>query len=471
MCAWLCVACVRRMVFVFSGGTPSRSGRQTAGGGSSSRSTSACTPRGRGATGVHGVSAPSDATPSRPEEAKAGRRVGSRVGTRCGGPTSELGEGSHTGIDDGEQADVDYSEQRSVLGGSQRPPWLESDPSDDNTKSSSLPSARRTAVARASQGTPRTAAATRAASPVTRPLPSRKGSHLDGTGASGSSSADDRLGADFATSLSKSETAGGAAPPTAFPGLEDPHLHAALFSAETAATGASPAAGAQATLLSPRHRPAGGNTDGSQLFNDTRSSAAANASQPDANTLDTYTDARNPTHQQQLLAAPRPQPATAARRLFSEFVRFDFEGLLSLARRRLQEALNQTQSPVHRVQTDTKEELRFADGTRKLIYPTGLQKLYTPIGWNFVLFANSDFKATAPDHLQLYHFFENKILQVFLPDGIQLNRFANGQVERQFKDGHTQIQFADGTRKEVLPSGEETIQFANGDEPSAVSTA
>ncbi|PHJ24830.1 t-complex protein 10 c-terminus protein [Cystoisospora suis] len=109
-----------------------------------------------------------------------------------------------------------------------------------------------------------------------------------------------------------------------------------------------------------------------------------------------------------------------------------------------------------------RKEIIYHTGHRRLVYGSGLQKFQASNACQYVLFVNGDLRITTPDQSQIYHFAEQNILQYTLPDGTKFNRFADGQREVQYPDGHIQILFANGVTKEIFLNKAEEITFPDG---------
>lgn len=116
---------------------------------------------------------------------------------------------------------------------------------------------------------------------------------------------------------------------------------------------------------------------------------------------------------------------------------------------------------------DGKISRLYADGRREVVFPNGVKRQVWPDGYSLVYFTNGDLKQTFP-HPQgkqrvLYYFSEQQTTQTTYPNGLQVFRFANRQLEKHFPDGTKEITFPDGTLKCVFPdTGEEESIFPDG---------
>ena len=77
-------------------------------------------------------------------------------------------------------------------------------------------------------------------------------------------------------------------------------------------------------------------------------------------------------------------------------------------------------------------------------------------------FVNGDIKQTYPDQKIVYFFSEAQTTQTTLPEGLQVFKFSNNQVEKHHCNGMKEIRFPDGTIKCIFPSGEEESIFTDG---------
>ena len=101
-------------------------------------------------------------------------------------------------------------------------------------------------------------------------------------------------------------------------------------------------------------------------------------------------------------------------------------------------------------------------GKKEMVYSNGIRKEIYPDGYSVVYFTNKDVKQCFVDGRTVYHYAEAKTIQTTFPDGMQLFKFANGQIEKHFPDGSKEISFQDGTVKCVYPDGQEESVFPDG---------
>jgi centromere protein J len=115
-----------------------------------------------------------------------------------------------------------------------------------------------------------------------------------------------------------------------------------------------------------------------------------------------------------------------------------------------------------KVANDGKVQKEFEDGHREVLFPNGVKREIYPDGYTVVYFTNKDIKQSFPDGKVIYFFAEANTQQTTFPDGQQLFKFANGQIEQHFSDGTKEIKFPDGTVKCIFPDGEEESIFPDG---------
>ncbi|TNV73675.1 hypothetical protein FGO68_gene11096 [Halteria grandinella] len=103
----------------------------------------------------------------------------------------------------------------------------------------------------------------------------------------------------------------------------------------------------------------------------------------------------------------------------------------------------------------------YADQRREVIFPNGVRRETWGDGYSVVYFTNGDIKQSFPTRT-LYHFSAQETTQTTYPNGLQVFRFSNRQLEKHFPDGSKEITFPDGTLKCVFADGEEESIFPDG---------
>ena len=122
------------------------------------------------------------------------------------------------------------------------------------------------------------------------------------------------------------------------------------------------------------------------------------------------------------------------------------------------EEVHQTGGKVHRL---------YADGRREVVFQNGVRRELWPDGYSVVHFTNGDIKQSFPaSHKRqriVYFYSEARTTQTTYPNGLQVFKFSNNQLEKHFPDGTKEISFPDGTMKCVFPeTGEEESIFPDG---------
>ncbi|XP_050353467.1 centromere protein J [Nymphalis io] len=130
-------------------------------------------------------------------------------------------------------------------------------------------------------------------------------------------------------------------------------------------------------------------------------------------------------------------------------------------------------------------EIRKPDGTRELRFPNGNVKMLSADGkYSKFLYYNGDIKENFYNEGRIKYFYAaTKTFHTTHPDGLEILEFPDGQVEKHYKDGSSEIKlpngsiryydpknehvreewrFPDGASLTVSANGEQRIVFANG---------
>jgi centromere protein J len=105
---------------------------------------------------------------------------------------------------------------------------------------------------------------------------------------------------------------------------------------------------------------------------------------------------------------------------------------------------------------DGKIQRIYENGKKEVVFTNGVKREVWPDGYSIVYFNNNDIKQTYPDGKIAYYFSEAKTTQTTFPNGLQVFKFANSQIEKHFADGTKEISFPDGEEESIFPDG--TIQ-------------
>ena len=117
------------------------------------------------------------------------------------------------------------------------------------------------------------------------------------------------------------------------------------------------------------------------------------------------------------------------------------------------------------VGAENKLTREYESGMREVIFANGVRRERYADGYTVVYFCNGDVKQTIPEgegNRVVYLFAEAGTVQTSLPDGVQVFRFSNGQVEKHYPDGTKEIPFTAGTVKCLFNDGEEESVFSDG---------
>ncbi|XP_051471242.1 centromere protein J-like [Apus apus] len=138
----------------------------------------------------------------------------------------------------------------------------------------------------------------------------------------------------------------------------------------------------------------------------------------------------------------------------------------------VQEKIEYRDGKVEEVLTDGRRIITFRNGTKKEI---SADKRMTTIN-----FFNGDVKKIMPDQSMIYYYADAQTTHTVYPDGLEVLRFPNNQIEKHYPDGTQEIVFPDhtvkclysdgfketffpdGTVVKVEKNGDKTVIFSNG---------
>lgn len=81
----------------------------------------------------------------------------------------------------------------------------------------------------------------------------------------------------------------------------------------------------------------------------------------------------------------------------------------------------------------------FSNGKTEICFPNGVKRESFTDGYTVVYFNNKDVKQTHADGKVVYYFAEAGITQTTFPEGLQVFKFANSQLEKHHVDGRKEI--------------------------------
>ncbi|KAG2379495.1 hypothetical protein C9374_006612 [Naegleria lovaniensis] len=109
-----------------------------------------------------------------------------------------------------------------------------------------------------------------------------------------------------------------------------------------------------------------------------------------------------------------------------------------------------------------KIEIKYRSGRRDIQFSNGTTKKLYPDKSCLVFFNNGDIKKTFEDGVVVYYYASLQTTHVSYPNGLEMYKFPNTQLERHFPSGEKEIVFPDKTVKFVNNDGMEEIWFADG---------
>ncbi|XP_023683356.2 centrosomal P4.1-associated protein [Paramormyrops kingsleyae] len=102
-------------------------------------------------------------------------------------------------------------------------------------------------------------------------------------------------------------------------------------------------------------------------------------------------------------------------------------------------------------------------GGRLILFPNGTRKEVSADGQTVkITFFNGDVKQVTDDQQVIYYYAEAQTTHTTYPDGMEVLRFPNNQIEKHFPDGRKEITFPDQTVKNLFPDGKEESIFPDG---------
>ena len=116
----------------------------------------------------------------------------------------------------------------------------------------------------------------------------------------------------------------------------------------------------------------------------------------------------------------------------------------------------------------------YSDQTKEIIFPSGLRRFFYADGYQISYLSNKDIRQVYPDKKEVYFSAKEKATQTKYPDGLQVFKFSNGQIEKKFPDGTKTVQKPDGTISTMYSDGYQEIFYSDGSlqrvNPNGIST-
>ncbi|NXG28042.1 CENPJ protein, partial [Dromaius novaehollandiae] len=120
----------------------------------------------------------------------------------------------------------------------------------------------------------------------------------------------------------------------------------------------------------------------------------------------------------------------------------------------VQEKTEHRDGKVEEVLTDGRGIITFRDGTKKEI---SADKRMTVVS-----FFNGDVKKIMPDQRVIYYYADAQTTHTAYPNGLEVLKFPNNQIEKHHPDGTQEITFPDHTVKCLYSGGLEETFFPDG---------
>jgi hypothetical protein len=114
-----------------------------------------------------------------------------------------------------------------------------------------------------------------------------------------------------------------------------------------------------------------------------------------------------------------------------------------------------TDGKIIKIYSNNKKEINFKSGVKKEIFNDGHQLVHFP---------NGDMKQLFSDGKIVYYFNDAKTVQTTYPDGLNVFKFYNNQVEKHYPDGSKFIIFPNGTKRRIEKEEIEDNYFSDDDD-------
>ena len=94
---------------------------------------------------------------------------------------------------------------------------------------------------------------------------------------------------------------------------------------------------------------------------------------------------------------------------------------------------------------EDKEIYIYSNNKKEIIFPSGLKKEIFDDGFQLIYFNNGDIKQIYKNGKTIYFYKEFNSVRTNYPNGINVYKFSNGQIEKHFPNGLKKIYFANNT--------------------------
>ena len=116
------------------------------------------------------------------------------------------------------------------------------------------------------------------------------------------------------------------------------------------------------------------------------------------------------------------------------------------------------------IESDGKKINLYTNNKKEIIFESGVRKEIFNDGYHLVFFPNGDKKQIFPNNKTVYYFSDSKTVQTSFPDGLNIFKFDNNQIEKHYPDGSKFIIFPNGTKRRISKNGKEENYLSDEDE-------
>ena len=107
--------------------------------------------------------------------------------------------------------------------------------------------------------------------------------------------------------------------------------------------------------------------------------------------------------------------------------------------------LKKDYSLINKENFEDKEIYIYSNNKKEIIFPSGLKKEIFDDGFQLIYFNNGDIKQIYKNGKTIYFYKEYNTVRTDYPNGINVYKFSNGQIEKHFPNGLKKIYFANNT--------------------------
>ena len=111
---------------------------------------------------------------------------------------------------------------------------------------------------------------------------------------------------------------------------------------------------------------------------------------------------------------------------------------------------------------DNKIIKTYSNNKVEILFPSGLRKEIFEDGYQITYFTNKDIKQIYPDKKEVYFFAKDNAIQTKFPNEVQVYKFSNGQIEKNFPDGGKTVKDPFGNICTTYSDGYQETFFIDG---------